>query len=193
MARRRGSPWPTILLGVWLVGVYALTIVLYGVTSRARPADVAIVFGSLVRDGQPSPRLAARLEAGRKLYEDRLARVIVVSGATGKEGYDESAVMRDWLLAHGVPDSSVVRDSLGKNSHRTGVNVAALMKSRGYKNATVVTQHYHIARATLACRQQGIDVTGAAVARRYEWRDLYSLAREMAALPVYAVRHAAKR
>lgn len=193
MARRRGSPWPTILLGVWLIGVYALTIALYGVTSRARPADVAIVFGSLVRDGQPSPRLAARLEAGRKLYADQLARVLYVSGATGKEGYDESAVMRAWLLAHGVPDSAVVRDSLGKNSHLTGVNAAAFMKARGYKDATVVTQYFHIARATLACRQQGIDVSGAAVADRYEWRDLYSLGREMVALPVYAVKGFAKR
>jgi vancomycin permeability regulator SanA len=112
-----------------------------------------------------------------------------VSGATGQEGYDESAVMRAWLLAHGVPDSVVVRDSLGKNSHLTGVNAAAFMKARGCKEATVVTQYFHIARATLACEQQGIDVTGAAVAKRYESRDVYSLGREMVALPVYAVKH----
>jgi vancomycin permeability regulator SanA len=185
---RRGSIWPTLLLFVWLIGSYALTVVLYGATSRPRPADVAIVFGSLVRDGQPSLRLAARLEAGRKLYADRLVRVLFVSGATGKEGYDESAVMRSWLLAHGVPDSAVVRDSLGKNSHLTGVNAASFMKARGLKEALVVTQYFHIARATLACEQQGIDVTGAAIAPLVERRDAYSLARELVALPVYAVK-----
>ncbi len=184
---RRGSPWTNLLLLVWLVSCYAVTIAVFGLTSRPRPADVAIVFGSLVRDGQPSPRLAARLEAGRKLYAEHLAKRLYVSGATGKEGYDESAVMRAWLLAHGVPDSAVVRDSLGRNSHLTGVNAAAFMKAHGLKEATVVSQYFHIARATLACEQQGIDVTGASAAVHMEWRDLYSLGREMVALPVYAV------
>lgn len=183
---RRRSPWPSVLLLVWLFGSYALTVALYGLLSRPLPADVAIVFGSLVRDGQPSPRLAARLEAARGLYEKRLAKVLFVSGATGREGYDESAVMRDWLLAHGVPDSAVVRDSLGRNSRLTGVNAAAYMKARGFTQATVVTQYFHIARATLACEQAGVDVTGAAVAPLFERRDFYSLGRELVALPVYA-------
>lgn len=187
MSRGR-SLWPTLLVWVWLVGSYALTVAAYGAISRPRSADVAIVFGSLVREGQPSRPLAARLEAGRRLYEQKLARVLYVSGASRPEGYNEAAVMRTWLLAHGVPDSAIVADSLGRTSALTAKDAAAFMKGRGFKDATVVTQYFHIARATLACQQAGIDVTGAAMAPLYEWRDLYSLGRELVAIPVYAVR-----
>ena len=65
---------------------------------------------------------------------------------------------------------------------------ATLCEVYGAHRAVVVTQYFHVARATLACRRAGIDIVGASVPRWFEPRDLYSLAREVVALPVYAVR-----
>jgi len=184
-----GSRVAWVLAACWLVAAPAVTLALYGLLSRPAPADMAIVFGNTVNpDGSPSRRLVARLEAAERLHAPGLVRTWFVSGGIGREGHDESRVMRDWLVAHGVPDSAIVRDSLGLNSRLTAVNAAAWMRVHGAHRAVVVTQYFHVARATLACRRAGIDIVGASVPRWFEPRDLYSLAREVVALPVYAVR-----
>lgn len=184
-ARRRVRTALWVVTG--LVALYAITLARYGLLSRPRPADVAIVLGSQVLpDGTPSPRLRARLETAAKLMPPRLVHTWFVSGGIGREGHDESRVMRDWLAAHGVPDSAIVCDSLGANSHLTAVHAAAWMQAHGVQRAVVITQYFHVARAVMACRRAGIDVVGARAPRWYEPRDLYSLAREMVALPVYA-------
>ncbi len=187
MAARRS--WvPYALVVVWFFWAYALSLAGYGMLSRPRPSDVGIVYGSLVRDGQPSPRLEARLRAGRDAYAQGLVKKLYVSGATGREGYDESLVMADWLITHGVPATDVVRDSLGHNSALTARDAKGWMRANGARQALVITSYYHVARASMACWQQGIDVNGAAPSRHLEWRDFYSIAREMVALPVYGVR-----
>src|SRR5262245_27303537 len=176
----------SILLVVLLV-LGAGMLARYGLGARTRPADVAIVFGNQVLpDGTPSRRLEERLKVAAKLRRSRMAVTWFVSGGIGREGHDESRVMRDWLVAHGVPDSAIVRDSLGLNSHLTALHAAEWMRAHGVTRANVVTQYFHVARAVMACRRAGIDVVGARAPRWYEPRDVYSLAREMVALPVYA-------
>lgn len=188
MARGRLSFWPFVLVVAWLGGMYALTVAAYGTLMRPRPADVAIVLGSAVHAGAPEAPLASRLEAARHAYADTLVKRVFVSGATHGAAYDESAVMRRWLVAHGVPDSVIVRDSLGTTTGDTGVNAARWMQANRATTALVVTQWFHVARTTLACRQAGIEVVGAAVATRREWRDVTPFVRELVALPVYGVR-----
>jgi hypothetical protein len=124
-----------------IVGAAALSLAAIGLLARARPADVAIVFGNTVEpDGRPSGRLVAR------------------------------------------------RDSLGINSAATAANAQRWMQGHGARTAVIVTQYFHIARARIACERAGIDVAGAAAPRWFELRDIYSLAREVVATPVYALR-----
>ena len=187
--RRRPGLLRGLLLLAGVTALYAILLSRYGLGARPQPADVAIVFGSQVRpDGTPSPRLVARLETAAKLRRNKLVSIWFVSGGIGREGHDESRVMRDWLVAHGVPDSMIVRDSLGNNSLLTAHHAAAWMRAHGVHRANVITQYFHVARAVMACDRAGIEVVGARAPRWYEPRDLYSLAREMVALPVYAFR-----
>src|SRR2546423_1094705 len=159
----------------------------YGTGADPGHGDVAIVFGNKVRaDGTPSRRLAARLDTAVRAYREHRARIRFVSGGIGREGFDESLVMRDWLVVHGVPADAIARDSLGLNSGRTAEHARAWMQAHGARHAIVVTQYFHVARATLACRAAGIAVSGAIAPRYFEARDLYSLAREVIGLPVYA-------
>jgi len=175
-----------ITVAILVVFALPLAIVWTGLTAKAAPADVAIVFGSKVTPaGEPSPRLRARLEAAQSLYGSHLVKHLIVSGALGKEGYDEASVMRSYLVSHGIPDSAVVQDPHGSNTRLTAENAARIMKGRGWHTANVVTQYFHVARARWACGRQGIHVVGAAVPRFFEPRDLYSTAREAIAIPAY--------
>ncbi|HEY6195005.1 MAG TPA: YdcF family protein [Candidatus Eisenbacteria bacterium] len=171
-----------------------LALASYGACARPGMADVAIVFGNTVRrDGTPSARLVARLGAALRVYREGRVRTLFVSGGIGREGYDESRVMRDWLLAHAVPDAAVVRDSLGLDTAHTAAHARAWMREHGARRALVVTQYFHVARATLACRAAGITVAGGSAPAFIEPRDVYSLARELVGLPVYALRAMASR
>src|SRR5262245_12855092 len=92
----------------------AVGIIWDGLTDTIDKADVAVVLGNTVdRDGQPSLRLQARLDKALDLYRRGVAPVILVSGGLGAERYDEAAVMRQYLIARGVPAPHILVDSHG--------------------------------------------------------------------------------
>jgi vancomycin permeability regulator SanA len=175
-----------IVAGIAAFAATAAWIAYDGLTDELAAADVGIVLGSMVElNGQPSARLAARLDEAASLYGRGLFRTVIVSGATGAEGYDEAAVMASYLVAHGVPQAAVVLDHNGSNTNATARNAVQLMKDRGLHSALVVSQYFHITRARLALQKYDVPVAGAAHAPFFEPRDVYSLAREVIALWAY--------
>jgi vancomycin permeability regulator SanA len=123
--------------------------------------DVALVPGAgLTAQGTPSVYLTRRLEAARALYAAGTVRVILVSGDNRTPYHDEPSAMRDWLLAHGVPDDAIVRDFAGLDTHDTCVRAKRVF---GVTHAVLVTQDYHLRRALFSCAAAGIDVVGVGV------------------------------
>ena len=159
-----------------------------GLHDRVAHADVIVVPGNTVaRDGTPSPRLRARLDAALWLYRGGYAQLIFVSGATGAEGFDEAATMARYLVDHGVPQAAIVEDSAGVDTDTTAAHASALMREQHLRTALVATQYFHVPRTELALGQHDVDVVGSRHARFTEWRDAYSLAREVIAVPAYLV------
>ncbi|MCD5985153.1 hypothetical protein [Pseudomonas sp. CDFA 610] len=76
---------------------------------------------------------------------------------------------------------AIVTDGLSD----TAINSAGIMKNKGFTSAVVVTQYFHITRSQYALKQAGVTQVSTAHARYFEWRDLYSIAREVVALPAY--------
>ena len=179
-------------IGLAVVGLWALVcvvIVTNGLGDRARPADVGIVPGSKVYpSGRPSPSLRARLDEALIVYRRGEVRTLFVSGGVGKEGFDESAVMRAYLVGHGVPANAIVTDSYGDNTFLTARHAAALMHAHGWTSAFVITQYFHVPRTRLALEKCGVKVAGWAHAPFFEWRDLYSVPREVICYPVYTLK-----
>jgi vancomycin permeability regulator SanA len=117
----------------------------------------------------------------------RVARIFV-SGGTGEEGFDESVVMRDYLVEAGLPEVVIVADPKGVTTEATCANARRFMEAEGLETAAVVTQYFHVPRARWSCSREGIEVSGARAPRFFELRDIYSLARETVAFPVYLLR-----
>jgi vancomycin permeability regulator SanA len=158
-----------------------------GLVDDAAASDVAIVLGSKVMtDGTPSARLKARLDKAAELFQRGLARQVIVSGGIGKEGFSEAKVMADYLVGQlKLPAQAVLLDEHGNTTRDTAKNSLALMQARGLTSATVVTQYFHITRSRLALRQAGVSTVRTAHPDFFELRDLYALAREAVALPMY--------
>lgn len=161
-------------------------IVADGLIDDVRPADTAVVLGSKVMpDVRPSARLQARLDRAVELYRDGVVRFVIASGGTGKEGFSEARVMAAVLVEAGLPVEAVILDEQGDTTQATAVNAARIMQERGLTSAVVVSQYFHISRSRLALERAGVSPVHSAHARYFELRDLYSIAREAVALPVY--------
>ncbi len=173
------------MCGVLLL--YIVAFFSFALLPRRTPADLAVVFGSAVlAGGAPSPRLAARLDAAIQAYRANLVPLIMVSGGRGATGYDEAATMHDALRQAGIPEAAILSDPDGNNTRATVAHAVAVMQARHLLRVMIVTQYFHIPRCALAFRQHGITGISAIWPHFMEWRDIYSTAREMLALPVYA-------
>lgn len=177
-----------LIVGMGFATCCAL-VALDGLQERVEKADAIVVLASLVKKHDvPSARLVARLQRGLDLWRAGVAPVIVVSGGVTREGIDEAAEMRTWLLGHGVPDSAIVADPSGRNTWATAAFVQRWLGEHGGTRVVAVSQYFHLSRTRLALRRHGVAWVGSSPARILEWRDLYSLPRDTWGLFVYAFR-----
>lgn len=169
------------ILAAWVL-VHTLLIIWDGLHDRRQRADIAVVLGNKVNaDGTLSERLTQRLACGLALYRSGRVPRLLVSGGLGKEGFYEGTKMREYLLAHGVPDSVVTVDNHGDNTQQTIRNALALRPQLHFGSILVVSQFYHISRTKMLFRQAGFSAVNGVSPMYFEWRDFYSLLREFGA------------
>lgn len=172
---------------VFLLGTACLVVA--GLRDDLAHADVGLVLGSKVElNGKPSTRLQARLDRTLELYRAGYFPWVIASGGFGKEGYDEAVVMRDYLVAGGIPSDHVIVDGYGDNTYASAKNTRRIAAERNFKSVLVVTQYFHIPRSRLALRRFQIAEIHSAHARIYEVRDTYSALRESFGYLAYLVR-----
>ena len=123
-------------------------------------------------------RLRARLDKALECYRAGYFPVVIVSGGVGKEGFDEAVVMRDYLVAHGIPSDRIIVDSDGMSTFDSAKNTLRIARERHFQSVFVISQHFHIPRARLALRRFGLSPIYSAHARYFELRDIYSSLRE---------------
>lgn len=94
-----------------------------------------------------------------KLYRQGLARYIVVSGVPTNFGVHTGEAAKKFLLSRGIPEKDIVmlRDSW--NTRREALDLARLMRQKGWKNAIIVTSPFHSRRAVYTFRRYAPDLT----------------------------------
>lgn len=158
-----------------------------GLRDDGRKAVVAVILGNKVNeDGTLSERLSKRLEKGLELYRAGRVTELFVSGGLGREGFYEGDKMREWLVAHEVPDSVIMVDNGGSNTEATVCNAIARLDCRA-EDIIVVSQYYHITRTKMLFRKRGFENVGSASPRYFELRDVYSLLREFVGYYYYLI------
>ncbi len=186
-SKRRKLVAVLLVFPLWFF-VHTLYIVADGLTDEIGVTDVAVVLGNTVApDGQPSPRLKARLEKAVELYEKKLVGKIIVSGGFGVEGFEEADVMRSFLVSRNVPESIIILDRGGNNTYKTAINTEQIMRANNFQSVTIVSQYFHITRTRLAFQKAGIANIYTAHANYFEWRDVYSILREFTGFYAYLI------
>lgn len=170
---------PASLLLAWVAA---------GALQSDAKADCIFVPGAAIwRNRQPSDALEYRLEHALALYKAGRAPVIVVAGG-GTGNYAEAEVMAEWLIERGVPPTAIIKETTSNTTRENAENAAPMMGKRGIKTALVSTQWFHVTRASHCLSQEGIETFNAPCGGNTLLKEPYFVAREMAALPVYALR-----
>ena len=94
------------IVALWAASMAA--VLFFSWIDQARPAESIVVLGAAQYDGRPSPVLRARLDHGIELYNQRMGKVLVLTGGRGYgDTTTEAAVGRSYARKHGVPDTAI--------------------------------------------------------------------------------------
>ena len=179
------------LLGsIALVAYGAYRITAQGQLDERRDADAIVVLGAAQLDGRPSDVFEARLEHAVELYQDGLAKFLVVTG--GKLPDDrttEAAVARDWAIRHGVPAAAIIGEDRGRTTLESLEAVSQIFRDKGFRIGLFVSDETHMLRVLRMASDLGIDAFGSPTRTSPSDRDparrQRSVLHELAGLAVY--------
>lgn len=131
-------------------------VLLWSAFDQARPAESIVVLGAAQYDGHPSPVLRARLDHAVDLWNQRMARVVILTGGTGVgDTTSEAAVGRGYIRKHGVPDGAIILEKEGRTTRESLQAVSLMLKDRGFKTAILVSDPFHMLRLWILSRRLG--------------------------------------
>jgi uncharacterized SAM-binding protein YcdF (DUF218 family) len=153
--------WPVLFrLFLTMLCGWAMALALldaYGLQDRTQPADAIVILGSRVlADGRPGPALTRRTRHAVALYERGLAPLIICSGGLGENGPGEAEVACGLAAELGVPDAALLREDQAHSTEENALYTAALARARGFDEVIIVTDGYHLYRASLLFRAAGL-------------------------------------
>lgn len=148
-----------VLLAVPLLvaGYLAVTlaqVVLEGRSRAIPPVDAVVVMGAAQYDGRPSAQLASRLDHVVTLWEmGGVGRVVVTGGSRPGDRFSEAAASEEYLVARGVPRSSIDSEDQGTTTWESMQEVEAMVDADA--SMIIVTDPHHGLRSRLIAEEAG--------------------------------------
>ncbi len=144
-----------------LLAVYSLSAVfnLFHLKKK-RDADYIIVLGAGIIGSRVTPLLAARIEKGIELLCYNPNAVLIMSGGQGSgEDIPESEAMADYALDKGVSVEKIILEQKSVSTQENLCFSRELMNKQK-PQIIIVTTAYHVFRALILAKQQGIRCVG---------------------------------
>jgi len=148
------------IIAIWLVVVVVVVaIVVYGSADRAQPADVIIVLGAGVHpDNTPTEAMWRRTERAATLWKSGLAPIIICTGGLpGRATRTEAATCLDLLQQYGVPADAIRLEEHSRSTEENALDSRALMDANGWQTAILVSDGFHLLRASWLFQRVGIE------------------------------------
>ncbi|MEX2180631.1 MAG: YdcF family protein [Gemmatimonadaceae bacterium] len=169
LRRRLAFGFGAALTAGWLLS--ALSVYCAASHDAAVPADAIVVLGAAQYRGRPSPVLRARLDHGIALYARGLApRLVLTGGIAEGDTASEAAVGRAYVLEAGVPDSAILLENDGRTTSQSLAAVARLLRSRQMDRVVLVSDPFHVLRASRLASREGLTVHTSPTRTDSTWR-----------------------
>ena len=175
--KRTGTLSVLVLAGFMYVILNIVQVWSVGRSDSRKEVDAIVVMGVAQYDGRPSPQLQARLDHVLTLWKEGVAQLVVTTGGNQPgDRFTEARASADYLIAGGIPESSISMEDVGSTTLQSLQGVADILKSRGLAAVEIVTDPYHALRSQLIAQDLGLTayvspaensaVTGGAEKRR---------------------------
>jgi uncharacterized SAM-binding protein YcdF (DUF218 family) len=175
--KRAGTMSVLVLAGIMYVVLNIVQVWSVGRSDSRKEVDAIVVMGVAQYDGRPSPQLQARLDHVLTLWKEGVAQLVVTTGGNQPgDRFTEARASADYLIAGGIPESSISMEDVGSTTLQSLQSVAEILKSRGLASVEIVTDPYHALRSQLIAQDLGLTahvspaensaVTGGAEKRR---------------------------
>lgn len=171
-----------------LMGV---VVYVYGQSETAQPADVIIVLGAGTRpSGRPSASHERRIRHAYSLYQQGYAPYLLCTGGyTQNHPESEGGACAKLLLSLGAPQAAILMEEVSRSTEENAIEAKKVMDERGFKTAILVSDNYHLFRASLLFHVYSMDVSVSAAqltSGPLHWSAvLRNVLREIAALAWY--------
>ncbi len=147
-----------LLAAVLYFVVFISAVHFYGTIDTAQEADVIIVLGAgLLRDGRPGWALTRRSLQAADLYHAGIVSYIICTGGKA-ESYprSEASACREILHASRIPASAILLEELSRSTEENAIFSRRIMDDKGLADAVLVSDSYHMLRASWLFQLQGI-------------------------------------
>jgi len=155
-----------VCVGLAYFCVVEIPIIKNARTDRDDERPYLVVLGAAVYGDQPSLTLVRRLEGALDYLERYPDSVAIVSGGMGPgETVTEAQAMYDWLVANGVDPDRVLKEDRATSTKENLEFSFDIIRQRGDEPAgkvAIVSSAYHLYRAKLMARMQGVEAAGVA-------------------------------
>jgi uncharacterized SAM-binding protein YcdF (DUF218 family) len=142
------------LLVAAYLAVTLAQVVLEGRSRAIPPVDAVVVMGAAQYDGRPSAQLASRLDHVVTLWEmGGVGRVVVTGGSRPGDRFSEAAASEEYLVARGVPRSSIDSEDQGTTTWESMQEVEAMLDADA--SMIIVTDPHHGLRSRLIAEEAG--------------------------------------
>lgn len=151
-----------IILGIVFLNVLLFVYCVFAVESYAKnyseiKADVAIVLGAGLKNGEVSNVFRERLNHAYYLFESNKVTTIIVTGGLSKgEVITDGQTGAYYLEQLGVPNEALLVEGLSSFTFENIQYSKKLMQDFGFNTALIVSDPYHMLRAMKMCQKAGL-------------------------------------
>jgi uncharacterized SAM-binding protein YcdF (DUF218 family) len=161
----------------------------------ATHADVIIVLGcnTLSHNGV-NPCISARAGHAADLYKEGFAPTIIATGGptAGPDRPTESEVLESVLESDGVPQGAIIQENRALDTIQNMSYSQTIMRQHGWNTAVLVTEPFHVKRATLIAHDDGMTVYPSPALNSDNWNGFpvkaYNVTRDTLSLMLYQVK-----
>lgn len=145
-----------VILGLLLMTVVEVLILRH--FDDAEPeVDVVIILGAQVKEDRPSLVLGYRLDKAIEYLNAHPDVICIVSGGQGEnEPFTEAEGMFRYLTGHGIDASRIIKEDKSGNTTQN-MQFSKKLIPEGTKRVGILTNNFHIYRATAIAKKQGIE------------------------------------
>lgn len=144
----------------WVALVIFVCVKEYTVPAPDAQTDAIIVLGAQVKEnGELSVQLQHRVEKALEIYRSHPQRIVVCGAQGSNEPVSEAQAMRDYLVAHGVPEEEILMEAASFNTRQNLENAKKLLPA-DTKKVLIVTSDYHLPRAMAIAADAGFEPSG---------------------------------